>query len=81
MVKTTMWRLGGPTCKIYKVSSINKLQNSINLLGLQICKNTKYTFCREFYSEQVYNFLMMTSLLWRHRFTEHSLHVYYFPHQ
>jgi len=23
----------------------------------------------------------MTSLLWRHLFTEHSLHVYYFPHQ
>jgi len=26
-------------------------------------------------------FLMMTLLLWRHLFTEHSLHVYYFPHQ
>jgi len=25
--------------------------------------------------------LKMPSLLWRHLFTEHSLHVYYFSHQ
>jgi len=39
-------------------------------------------FCDEFHSEYMWNFFrMIMSLLWRHQFTEHSLYVYYFPHQ
>jgi len=48
----------------------------------QIIKKSKiYVSQKILFWTSVEIFLMTTSLLWRYLLTEHSLHVYYFPHQ
>jgi len=71
---------------IYEGCSINKLQNGgVILLVFKILKMTKKIQIIRFVGNCIRNtckiFLMMTSLLWRHLFAEHRLHVYYFFHQ
>jgi len=66
---------------LYEGRSINKLQNGAIPLILKIGKIRNIRFVGNLILKIHRNFLMMTSLLWRHLFIEHSLSVYYFLHQ
>jgi len=66
----------------YEGRSINKLQNGAIPLILKIGKLQNIGFAGNLILNiRKKKFLMMTSLLWRHLFIEHSLSVYYFLHQ
>jgi len=65
----------------YEGRSINKLQNGAIPLILKIWKIRNIHFAGNLILKIERYFLMMTSLLWRHLFIEHSLSVYYFLHQ
>ena len=65
----------------YEGRSINKLQNGAIPLILKIWKIRNIHFAGNLILKTERYFLMITSLLWRHLFIEHSLSVYYFLHQ
>jgi len=65
----------------YEGRLINKLQNAAIPLILKIRKFQNILSVRNLILNVHNYFLMMTSLLWRHLFTEHSLSVYYLLHQ